>query len=445
MPRDELGPGGRRLRLGDTDRAILSISIPALATAAIDPLLTLTDTAFVARLGTTQLAALGVNAAIVSFAFFAFNFLAFVTTPLVARSLGRGRPDEARHYVGTALMLAVAIGVVITVVLRVFADELVAVMGARGEVAVEAASYLRIRALAAVFVFLVIAGHGSFRGHKDTRTPLMVAVVVNVINLVLDPIFIFSAGWGLEGAAWATVVAQGVGAAMFLVLIARRDMARRPVDLKSTVPALMTLGRNGSLLIMRSVFLLATFAFAAATATRLGAEHIAAHQLVAQVFILGALIADSVEIAGQALVAESTGSGDSSKVRDLTKRLLAWGAGIGLALMVLLLLGRYALPLIASDEVVADLAVAAAGVAAVVLVVGAVVFVADGIFMGLLAPGAMAMSTAAGAMVAFALIQWTGLGRSLTGVWWAIGAFLLVRALILWWRYPGSLETAVRS
>lgn len=441
----ELTPPGPRKWLGETDRAILRISVPALATAAIDPLLTLTDTAFVARLGTVQLAALGVNAAIVSFAFFAFNFLAFVTTPLVARALGGGRPDEARHYVGTALMLAAVIGVVVTLVLRVFADGLVGLMGAEGEVAAEAATYLRVRAWAAVFVFVVIAGHGAFRGHKDTRTPLKVAIVVNVINLVLDPVLIFWAGWGLEGAAWATVAAQGVGALLFIVLILRRDMARRPANLKETVPALMTLGRNGSLLVMRSVFLLSTFAFAAATATRLGPAHIAAHQLVAQIFLLGALIADSVEIAGQALVAESTASRDSGAVRALTRRLLGWGMGIGLALMLLLLAGRFALPLIASDEVVGELAVAAAGVAAVVLVVGALVFVADGIFMGMLAPGAMALSTAAGALVAFVLIGGSPLGQSLTGIWWAIGAFLLTRAVVLAARYAGSLETAVRS
>jgi hypothetical protein len=94
-----------RARLGPTDREILGLAVPALGSLAIDPLLTLADTAFVARLGTVELAALGVDAAILSLAFFAFNFLSFVTTPLVAKSLGRGDANTAKDYVATGAMV----------------------------------------------------------------------------------------------------------------------------------------------------------------------------------------------------------------------------------------------------------------------------------------------------------------------------------------------------
>ena len=88
------------------NRAILRLAIPALGTLAIDPLLTLIDTAFVARVGVDELAALGVDTAILGFVFFGFNFLAYATTPLVAQALGRGNPDEAKRWVGDALVLA---------------------------------------------------------------------------------------------------------------------------------------------------------------------------------------------------------------------------------------------------------------------------------------------------------------------------------------------------
>ncbi|MEE9178031.1 MAG: MATE family efflux transporter, partial [Acidimicrobiia bacterium] len=199
------------LRLSKTDRAILGLAIPALGALAIDPLLTLADTAFVAQLGTTELAALGVDTAILGFAFFAFNFLAYVTTPLVARALGRGRRDEARRWVGDALLLAVGLGVMVTLVVLVAAPLFVELMGATPEVGEPAVSYLRIRALATPAVLIVTTGHGAFRGHMDTRTPLVVAAGVNGLNLVLDPLLIFTLGLGLEGAAVATVIAQYVG------------------------------------------------------------------------------------------------------------------------------------------------------------------------------------------------------------------------------------------
>lgn len=432
-------------RLRPLDKEILGLAIPALGALAIDPLLTLADTAFVARLGTVELAALGVDTAILGFAFFAFNFLAYVVTPLVARALGRGRPEEAARWVGDALLLAVVLGLLVTVAIEVFAPLFVDLMGAGPEIADPAVSYLRIRALATPAVLVVTAGHGAFRGHKDTRTPLRVALGVNVLNFVLDPLLIFGVGWGLEGAAVATVVAQYVGAAWFLRLIVERNMAARPRGLRESLPSLLDLGRNGVLLSIRTGLLLAAFTVAAAVATRLGPEEIAAHQLVAQVFLLSALLADSFAIAAQAMVGETAARGDLEELHALNRRLVGWGLVAGIILMVFVGLGRYGLAWLASDEVVAELAVDAAGIVAVTEPMSALVFVADGIFLGLLALGLMAVSTGAGAAVASALMIWTPFGDTVNGIWWAMAILLVVRGLVLLAGYRRSASTAVRS
>ena len=432
-------------RLTTTDKEILGLAIPALGALAIDPLLTLADTAFVARLGTTELAALGVDAAILSLAFFGFNFLSFVTTPLVAKSLGRGAVGEARRYVGTALLLAVVLGVLMTVVVEAAAPRLVGLMGASGAVAGDAVTYLRIRALATVAVLVVTAGHGAFRGHKDTRTPFVVALGVNGVNLVLDPILIFVLGFGLQGAAWATVAAQWIGAFWFLRLIRARSMGERPRRLAESLPALMSLGRNGGLLMIRTAFLLAAFTFAASTATRLGTVEIAAHQLVAQVFLLSAMLADSLEVAAQALVADETARGDPQAIGVLNRRLLRWGLLVGGSLALLVGFGRFALPLLASEPAVSEMAIVAAGIVALIEPMAALVFVSDGIFVGLLAIGSMVLSTATGAVAAIGLMQWSPLGDSLVGIWWALGVFIALRGLVFLLRYPAAVSTAVRS
>ena len=161
------------------NRAILRLAIPALGTLAVDPLLTLVDTAFVARVGVDELAALGVDTAILGFVFFGFNFLAYATTPLVAQALGRGDSGEARRWVGDALVLAVLLGLLATAILETLAPWLVGLMGAEPNVADPAVSYLRIRAIATPAVLVVTTGHGAFRGYQDTRTPFLVAVGVN--------------------------------------------------------------------------------------------------------------------------------------------------------------------------------------------------------------------------------------------------------------------------
>lgn len=431
--------------LTKTDKTILGLAVPALGSLAIDPLLTLADTAFVARLGTVELAALGVDSAIFTFAFFLFNFLASVVTPLVARAIGQGRDGEARRWVGDALLLALGLGIIVTVVLQVLAPVFVDLMGATPEVAGPAVGYLRIRALASVAVLVVTVGHGAFRGHKDTVTPLKVAVVVNGINLILDPLLIFGLDLGLAGAAVATVIAQFVGAIWFLRLIRVRHMADRPSRFAEALPSLFALGKNGALITARTALLLAAFTVAASTATRIGTEEIAAHQLVAQLFLLAALLADSFAIAAQAMVAEAAGEGDLSNVHALARRLMWWGLVAGLILTVFVAVGRLGLPLLASEQAVGESAVAAGGVAAVMEPLAAMVFVADGIFLGFLALGTMVVSTGAGAAVAIFLMSATNFGDTLTGVWWAIAVMMVVRAVVFALGYRRSAEMAVRS
>jgi MATE family multidrug resistance protein len=432
-------------RLSPADREILGLALPALGALAIDPLLTLADTAFVATLGTVELAALGVDTAIFGFAFFAFNFLAYVVTPLVARALGQGRVEEARRWVGDALVLALTLGLLVSVALELAAPLLVDLMGATPDVADPAVAYLRIRALATPAVLVVTAGHGAFRGHKDTRTPLKVALGVNLLNLVLDPLMIFGLGWGLEGAAIATVIAQYLGAAWFIRLMVAREMASRPRGLIEALPSLLDLGRNGALLTMRTGLLLGSFTIAAAVATRLGPEEIAAHQLVAQVFLLTALLADSFAIAAQAMVGETAARGEMETLDALNRRLVGWGAVAGLILMLGVAVGRFGLGAITRDAVVADLAIGAGGVVALIEPVAAVLFVADGIFLGLLALGTMVVSTGLGAVVAVGLMLATPLGDTVNGIWSALAVMLVVRGAVFLIGYRRSAETALKS
>lgn len=432
-------------RLRPTDREILALAIPALGALAIDPLLTLADTAFVARLGTVELAALGVDTAILGFAFFAFNFLAYVVTPLVARALGRGDRDEAKRWVGDALALAVGLGALVTVLLELAAPLFVDLMGAGEGISGAAVTYLRIRALATPAVLVVTAGHGAFRGHKDTRTPLWVVLGVNLSNLILDPLLIFVAGWGLAGAAWATMAAQYLGAVWFLRLLFARGMASRPRGFKESLPSLLALGRNGMLLTARTGLLFTAFTVAASTATRIGAEQIAAHQLVSQMFLLAALLADSFAIAAQAMVAETSAGGDMAALDALNRRLLGWGVIVGLVLTGGVALGRLALGPLASDPRVADLALAAGGVVAVIEPVAAVLFVADGIFLGMLGLVTMVYSTGMGTLAGVALMLFTSLGESVTGIWWAIAVMLVVRGIVFVFGYRRSALIAVRS
>jgi MATE family multidrug resistance protein len=330
-------------------------------------------------------------------------------------------------------------------ILELLAPWFVGLMGAEADVADPAVSYLRIRALATPAVLVVTTGHGAFRGYHDTRTPFLVAVGVNVLNAVLDPLLIFAAGWGIEGAAVATVVAQYLGALWFVQLIRSRRMADAPAGVRDAIPTILALGRNGVLVSIRTAFLLLGLTFAAATATRLGAAEIAAHQVVMQVWLLAAMVADAFAIAAQAMIGDAVGGRDRAEADRLSLRLLRWGVVTGIALMGAFLVGGPALANLVDDPQVAELTVSAASVAGWMMPIAAPLFVADGIFFGLLAFGRIIASTAFGALAIVVLVAVTPFGESLNGIWWAIAAMLVARGLVLLFSYRRAVGIALKS
>jgi putative MATE family efflux protein len=420
------------------DREIGALAFPALGALAADPLVSMVDTAFVGRLGTLPLAALGVNAALFSLAFVVFNFLAYGTTPRVARAFGRGDLDEAGRVAVQALVLALGAGVVATAVLLLGSDLLLGMMGAHGELREPASAYLRIRALAGPAVLLIMAAHGIFRGYQDTRTPLVVTLGLNVVNLVLDPLLIFGLGWGIEGAAWATVVAQWLGALAFVALLVGPRRALLGAAPRLPRPAeLLPFLRVGGELVLRTFALIGTLTVAAAVATRLGPAQVAGHQVAIQLWLLLALVVDAVAVAAQALVARYRGEGDGSVLRQVTDRLLAWGAATGLLLAVLFLGLAPWLPRIFTDD---PETLAQVGRIMVFVVwmqpLNALVFVWDGIFMGLEDFRFLALQMLVSAGVAVGLLLAVlPLGWGLGGVWWGIVALMGVRAVTLALRY----------
>jgi MATE family multidrug resistance protein len=414
-------------------RTILALAIPALGSLAADPVLSLVDTAFVGRLGAVPLAALGVDTALFAFAFAVFNFLAYATTPMVAQARGRGDVVGSGLIVRRAMTLAIGLGAVSTAVLYLLAEPLVRLMQAAPEVVDPAVAYLRVRAFAVTALLIITAANGAYRGFKDTRTPLYVTLAVNGLNVVLDWYFIFGLELGLEGAALATVLAQWIGAGIFVLLL--RRVGRReswPIgrvrlgDLRSFVSV-------GGVLILRTLMLMLSLTIAAAAAARIGTVEVAAHQVVAQLWFLLAMIVDALAIAAQALVAELEGAENAHRAKALSDRLLRWGVAVGVFLGLVVGVGGHLLaPVFTTDPAVQDSIRSVLWIAAVMQPVAAWVFVADGVYLARLAIKLLASSTAVGLASVVAVLALTlSLGWGLGGVWWAMTAMVVGRAVVL--------------
>lgn len=422
-----------------SDPEILRLAIPALGALAAEPLYILTDTAVVGHLGTPQLGGLAVAGTLLTMAFSLFNFLSYGTTAAVARAAGAGRSEVGAQNAVQSLWLALGIGVALALAGLLGAPLLVGLMGPSASVRPSALLYLRIASLGMVPVMLGLVGVGYLRGLQDTVTPLRIALLANLANLVLEVVAIYGLGMGLAASAWATVFAQVGAAVVFCRHIARHARAAevgwRPDP--ASLRALVVIGRD---LFLRTGSLLAALAVATAVASRLGTVPLAAHQVAFQLWSFLALSLDAVAIAAQAMVGRLLGGGDADGARSASRRMVEWGLLAGLVLGGLVALLRPVLaPLFSDDPAVVHLTRQVLWVVAVLQPLNAVVFVIDGVLIG-----AGDLRFLAGAMmVAFALflpaaVLAGAVGGTLLWLWGAVTFLMVARLAGMAWRFAGN-------
>ena len=429
------GTGGRRWRSAH-DREILRLAIPAFGALVAEPLYVLADTAVVGHLGTPQLGGLGVASGILLTAYGVFVFLAYGTTGAVARLLGAGDRSEAARQGIQGLWLAAGLSVAVGLALFAAAPALVSLLGATGALRTNALVYLRISVLGLPALFVTMAGTGYLRGLQDTRTPLAVAVATSVVNIVLQLVLIHGFHQGIGASAASTVVAQTLGAAVYL----RRIVASAHglgVGLRPDAASIRRLAVVGRDLFVRTAALRASLIVTTAVATRIGTLAVAAHQVAFELWNFLALALDAVAIAGQAITGRLLGAGDADGARSAGRRMIGWGAGAGCGFALLLVAARPWLPHLFSDDAhVVALASFLLWWVAAFQPVNGVAFVLDGIligagdlhFLALAMVGAMAVFLVAAALVA-------GLGLGIGWLWAALGLLMLVRATTLLLRF----------
>ena len=419
-------------RITDDDRTIGRLAVPALGALAAEPLVALVDTAFVGRLGEDPLAAMGVVTGILGMAFFVLIALAYAGTPLIARAIGIGDPDRAAQLAGQSLIVAAVLGAAGLVLVEGAAPQLVGLMGAGPDVAPHATSYLRIRGLGLPALLMITVGHSVYRGVGDTRTPMYISIGLSLVNLVLDPVFIFGFGWGLAGAGFASVIAQTLGGGAFFLFfltghtgLVLRWIRPRWKDLRELIGA-------GSALFVRTSALVAALTVAVAVAARLGDTEVAAHQVAAQVYIFLSLVVDAVAIAAQNLVAGHLATDRAAACR-FSQRMLLWGLCWGVLLAAAFWLMRHDLPgWFTTDPSVAALVITLMPIIALSQPLNGLVFVLDGIMIGAIEFTYMAKSTVFAAVVACSLMFVAG---SVSAVWWALVIMNVLRLATLYRRY----------
>ena len=421
------------LRRSPHDREILRLAVLALGALAANPLFTLVDTPVVGHLGTPQLAALGIASLVIGASFAIFNFLAYGTTSQVTRAAGAGARDTADRLGAQAFWLSLAIGVAVSALLFAFAEQIVGAFDLEPEAAGYAADYLRIVVFGLPFSFLVLGGQGYFRGISDLRTPLVIEVAANVLNVVLVVLFVYGFGWGIRGSAAGTAIAWTCMGIAFFVWMVRVSHGRLGLRL-DLLRRLLAVGRH---LFVRTTALYGSFLVAGAVSARFGNEAFGELHFALQLSVFLALLLDAIAIAGQVIVGRMLGANDPDGAYAASARMIVLTVYLGFAFAVLMLLGEdWILRIFTDDPAVLEQAHDVWPIFALMQPLNGAVFALDGILIGAgdarYLAWAMVVSLAAAVVVALATLEYDW---GLVGVWFALLTLICVRLLTLLARF----------
>ena len=415
-------------------RAIWAIAIPAMLTNVATALIGIGDMWIVGQLGSapTQ-GAVDVGARVFALLFTAMNFLKTGTTGLVAQSGTRSGESEQ----AATLLRGLAIGMTIAFILLAFKPVLLPflldALGAKDSVLGEAQTYATIRYWSAPGVMLNLALIGFLIGQRRMAAVLVIEVAYNLLNVGLGLWFVLGLGWGIEGIAWSSVIAEFAKLAVLTMVIyagtTARDLARtirQGGQLSwSKLAPFLSVNRD---LFLRTLVLMLTLAALTRISAERGPEVLAANGIMYQLFVLTALLLDGFENAAQVLNGERFGAKDRAGFSAYTKAILL--RGICAATFVATFFALLSEPVLGSFAATPQVAAITFDLAIWLVIIpfaGVTSFVFDGVFVGASWTRAMLLSMA-GASGAFALSIWLTWPLESHGLWLSFVIFLLVRA-----------------
>ena len=429
-----------------THRRVLKIALPIVLSNATVPILGLVDTGVVGQMGqAAPIGAVGMGAVILTAIYWIFGFLRMGTTGLVAQARGAGDTAETGALLMRGLLLGGTAGLIFIIAqVGVFWGAFT-LSPASPEVEALTRDYLEIRIWGAPATIALYAITGWLIAIERTRGIFLLQIWMNGLNILLDLWFVLGLGWGVEGVAIATLIAEWSGLALGLWLCRAafagnqwRDWPR--IFDGARLRRMMQV--NGDIMV-RSLLLTGAFTTFLFVGSDLGDVNLAANQVLVQFLEITAFAIDGIAFSAEALVGGAVGAGNRDRVRRASVITMQWGIGGALVLaLVFFLAGPALIDVMTTSPEVRAAAREFLFWAALAPVIGVASWMFDGIYIGATwtraMRNAMIQSVAIYVVALFLLVP--AFGNH--GLWAALMVLNIARALTMGWRYP-RLEAQV--
>ncbi len=436
-------------------KSINNLAIPATIAGIAEPLLSITDTAIVGNIpvdGLESLAAAGIVGSFLSMLIWILGQTRSAISAIISQYLGAGKLEEVKTLPAQAIYLNIGLSILILLATIFVVQDIFELLNARGKILDYCISYYSIRVWGFPLTLFVFAVMGIFRGLQNTYWPMMIAITGAVLNVVLDFVLVYGIEGFLEpmyldGAAWASLIAQGVMALMAFYLL----WTKTDISLALKFPIHKELGRLVVMslnLFVRAIALNTALILAVREATSLGDKFIGAHTIAINLWLFSAFFIDGYGAAGNIMGGRLLGEKNYDALWDLAKKITKYGLAVSAFIMLASTIFYRPLGALFSNEtIVLTTFYSVFYIIILGLPINTIAFVLDGVFKGLGEMKYLRNTLLAATFLGFVPTLFLGkyLDWGLAGIWLAFTVWMLIRGGALVWKFRRKFRPLLQN
>lgn len=419
------------------NRQILRLAIPNIISNLSVPLLGAIDTAVVGRLEHVYyLGAIAVGSIIFDFIFWGFGFLRMGTTGMVAQAYGAQEQRKTRIILFRVLIVAAVSSAFILLIQYPLIEVSLYLVNASPEVEEYTRLYYHIRIFAAPATLALFGLNGWFLGMQNSTYPMIVTIFLNIVNIILNLIFVFRFNMTVDGVATGSLVASFLALGLACILYKKKyggvklniewSELIEPEELKK----FFSVNRD---IVIRTLCLIFSYAFFTAKSAEMGDVVLAANTILLQMWYISSYGTDGFAYAAESLVGRFKGAKDDQQLRQAVIANMLWGLGLGLlGTLTYAVFDTEIIALFTNKDNVIAVAMTVVIWLIVAPVVNSVCFIWDGVYIGATATGAMRNSMLIATILVFIPVYF--ISEPFAGIhalWMAMTAFMVARGVVL--------------
>ena len=429
------------------DRQILQIALPSIVSNITVPLLGMIDVAIVGHMGSAvYIGAVAVGSMIFNLVYWLFGFLRMGSSGLTAQALGRRDLTEVTRILVRSVTIAFGIALLMIVFQEPLRWLMFWLIGPTPDVAPFATTYFYIVIWGAPASLGLFCLSGWYIGMQNTRIPMFVSIMQNVVNILASLTLVYGFGMKIEGVAFGTVIAQYAGLLMALggLRIYKRlykYLVLKGAFVKEAMGRFFHVNRD---IFLRTLCLVAVNLYFTSAGARHGAIILSVNAVMLQLYLFFSYFMDGFAYAGEALGGRTYGAKNGIAFRETLRRLWGWATGVALAYTFLYVFGgQWIVGILTDEPQVLETSKDYIWWVWLVPLAGTGAFIWDGVFIGITATRGMLISSFISALLFFGVYE---IFRGMLGnhaLWLAMIIYLAMRGIIQTGWYKTKLATKI--